>query len=114
MNSIWSERQRLDPNHGGKIERRVEMREERPAARLLPFQVPSKTPRIDRQKHEPGLAGEMSGEGVLELVGGGKMDEAVADIVGGAGEAPLAPGLGEGLLGQDFIDRLCHGSPPRD
>ena len=86
--AVRPERQRLDPQHRSKIERRVKMREQRAAARSLPFQVRPKPFRIDREQHKPGLAREMAGERALKLMGGGEMDEAVAEIVGGAGEAP--------------------------
>ena len=101
--------QRLGPQHRGKIERRVKMRKQRAAARRLPFQLGPETLRIDGEQHETGLAGEMLGQRAFELMGGGEMDEAVADIVGRAFETPFAPRPFVGGFGQDFIDGLGHG-----
>ena len=60
--AVGSEGERLGPQHGGKIERRIEMRERCAAARSLPFQVGAETLGIDGEQHEAVLPGEMRGE----------------------------------------------------
>jgi hypothetical protein len=107
--SVIPERQRLGPEHGGEIEWGIEMGEKGPTARGLPFEVMAKPVRIDSNEDETCLTLEVRRQRAGKLMVSGKMDEAVAEIVGGASETPLSLGLAEGGLGQDFIDGLCHG-----
>lgn len=110
MLTVRAKRERLDPKHGGKIERRVEMREQRAAARWLPFQGRPEPFGIERDKNKIAVPGEMRGERSRKLMADREVDEAVAGIVGRAMETSRSPGRFEGGLAQDFIDRLCHGS----
>src|SRR5437868_239250 len=70
----------LDPAHRVKRERAVEMGEQRAAARGLPFERRPERSRLDRDQEEVGLAGKMLGRGLNDLIGGGKMDVAVAAV----------------------------------
>jgi hypothetical protein len=98
MPAVGSESERFAPQHCGKIEWRIKMREQRTASRSLPFQGRPKPSRIERDDNQPLLPGEMRGERPRELMAGREMDEAVASIVGGAVEAPRDPRLFESRL----------------
>src|SRR5262245_34370751 len=108
MDAVSPKLERLGPEQSGKIERSVEMGEECAAARRLPFELRPKPRRIERKQHESVLLREILGQGSFELIGGRKMDEAVAAIVGRAGKMPAAHRLAEGGLGQDLVDGICH------
>ena len=108
VDAVVTKPKRRGPEHGGKIERRVEMRERRPAARALPFQGRPQTRRIDGDKHEPVFSGENLGQSAFELMRGGKVNKAVAEIVDGAREMSLAFSLAEGGRGQNLIDGIRH------
>jgi hypothetical protein len=112
MEAVISKRQCLGPQYCGKVERGIKMGKERAAARSLPFQVSAKPLGIDGNEDEILLPLEMRRQRAGKLVLGGKMDEAVAEIVGRPRKTPVSLGLLKGGLGQDFIDGLCHGFRP--
>jgi hypothetical protein len=99
-----TQRQRFDPPHGGERQHPVEVREQVAASRHLPFQRAVERLRIDRHHHQVGGAGEMPLRGLADLRRGREMDEAVADVDGGA--AKVAGALGRAPLGRpaDFVD----------
>ena len=84
------------------------MREQSAAARGLPPQVRPELVSIDGQEEKPAFPREMLGERAFELVGGGEMDEAVAEIVSGARVASDPARLGQGKPSQDFVDDCGH------
>ncbi len=103
--AIRPERQRFDAGDGGKLERAVEMRKQRAAARGLPSQRLAEPRGIDADQQQIALAGEMLGRRFGELRGGGEMNEAVAQVGRGAGKAAGAFGLAPERRGDNFVDR---------
>src|SRR5437762_2701667 len=69
------QRQRIDAVGGLHIQRRVEMREQRAAARRLPLQLVAERIGVNRDQHEIALAGKPFCRGLGSLLGGGEMDE---------------------------------------
>ena len=104
MNAVGAERQRLDPERSGRIERRVEMREQRPAARDLPFERGAERLRVDGDEQQVALPGKMLRRGFPDLLGGGEMDIAVGDVDRRAVEAPGLLGRAPQRLGADLVD----------
>ncbi|MPL84626.1 hypothetical protein SDC9_30591 [bioreactor metagenome] len=80
-----AERQGGVPGDIGKGERAIEMGEERVAARGLPSQRGAERLGGDRDKDEVAFGGEMLRGGLDDLGRGGKVDEAVGEVDGGAG-----------------------------
>src|SRR5579863_4012811 len=93
------------------------MREQVAAARLLPAQAVPEPRRLDRDEHQPGLAGAVPPGAFGDLRRGRKMQEAIAPVVGGAlvasGGNRRCPCLGRAHV----IDHLAHATtlphPPR-
>src|SRR5215831_4129226 len=78
--SVGGKRQRVDTDHGGDIERAVEMWKQRAAARGLPFERRAEALGVDVQQQEIALAGEMLRRGLGHLMRGREMNEAVFEI----------------------------------
>ena len=108
MDAVNTEAERLGPQHGAESERRVEMRKKIAAARGLPFQCRTQPLGIEREQHKPVPPREMLGQSAFELMRGGKVNKAVAEIVDGAREMSLAFSLAEGGRGQNLIDGIRH------
>ena len=64
MAAVGRERQRLDPEHGGEVERSVEMREEVAAARRLVAERRPEPRRVDRDEDQVACAGKMPRRGL--------------------------------------------------
>src|ERR1700710_1989298 len=84
------------------------MRKQFVVARGLPAQGIAERVGIDRNQKQAGLAEEMLLGGLGHLRGRGKMNEAVADVVGTAAVDALPFGLAPGRSRADFVDR-AHG-----
>lgn len=67
MGAVRSQRQRHGLGHGSESEIAIEVREQRAAARRLPFQIFTESFGIDIQKNEIALPGEMFGRGFNSL-----------------------------------------------
>ena len=86
MGAIGLERQRPDPFGSRRLEWRIEMRKKCSAARDFELQRRPELFRLDGDKHQIVLAGEMLGGGFHHLGCGREMDEAVGEVDGGASE----------------------------
>ena len=109
MPPVRAERERLGPAHRAQRQLAVEMREQRAAARRLPFERRPERVGRDRDEHQVALAGEVFCHGFRDLVGGGKMDVAVGEIDRGAGEFARAFSRLPRRNVADFVDRLRPG-----
>ena len=67
MAAVAPDPQRPRPEHGGKRQRSVEMREKVPAARRLPFQRVAEPSRVGRDEQQIVHAGKMSRGGLRDL-----------------------------------------------
>ena len=90
MPAVGAKRQRLDPPHSRHRQRAVEMRKQCAAARGLVAQRGAERIRVDRDEQEIVRPGKMPRGGFANLLGGGKMDEAVREIDRRAGEGARA------------------------
>ena len=111
MRAVGTKRQRFDAADGGKSELAVKMREQRAAARGLPFQLAAELGGIDAQQQEVALAGEMLGRGFGRLRRAGEMDEAVVPIDGRAAEHAACARLGATMPRADFVKLVQHARP---
>lgn len=109
MTAIGAERQRIDPPHGRHRQRAVEMREQVVVARALPFQRRPEDIGIDRQQQQIRLPGIMLRRRFGHLPRRREMDEAVAQVMGGAGEDAGRRGLRPFGRRQDAVDQSGHG-----
>ncbi len=96
---------------GAEIEFAIEVREQLVVARALPAQRIAKRVAIDLDQEQAGLAEEMLAGGPGHLRRRGKMDEAVAQVVGAAAIDALPFGLAPGGSGADFVD-FSHRAKP--
>src|SRR5258708_11730548 len=80
------------------------MRKQLVVARGLPAQRVPQRVGVDLDQEQPGLPKEMLPRRLGHLRGCGKMNEAVADIVGAAPVHALPLGLAPGRSGTDFVD----------
>ena len=87
-----------------EIEFAIEMREQLVIARALPAQRIAERIGIDLDQEQAGLAEEMLARGPGHLRRRGKMNEAVAQVVGAAAIDALPFGLPPGRSGADFVD----------
>src|ERR1700759_1858882 len=125
MAAIGAKGQGLDFRDGGQIERVIEMREQRAAARGLPFQACAERLGFEAHQQQVVLSGKMLRGCLLRLRGGGEMDIAVGEIDRRTAEDAGALGLTPEGRGDDLVDgghecprcyggRLIHGcTPPR-
>src|SRR5262249_49906596 len=104
MRAVGARRQGLYIRHPTEIELAIEMRKQLVVARALPAQRRSKRIDIDLDQEQTGLAGEEFSRGLRDLGCGGKMDIAVARVIGAATVDALPLGLAPGRSGADFVD----------
>src|SRR5262249_39374002 len=83
------------------------MREQLAVARRLPPERVAQRIRVHLDQEQSGLAKEILCRGTGNLRGGGKMNKAVARVIGAAAINALPLGLVPGGNGADFID-LSH------
>src|SRR5579883_3605896 len=93
MRAIGAKRQRPRENDRGKIEWRVEVREERAAARDLVTQILAELSRIDADEQEIVRARKIFGSRLADLAPRREMDEAVALVDGRARKGARLFGL---------------------
>jgi hypothetical protein len=84
VQTIIPQRQRINPQYSRGQKRAVKMGEKLAAARRFPFQGIATGPRFHGQQQQACLAGAMAGGTFRQLGCGGKMDEAIRLILGGA------------------------------
>ena len=113
MTAVVAKRHRLDPAHRGERQRRVEMREERAAARGLEAQRCSELCGIDRDQEEIVASGEVLRCRLGGLCGGREMDEAVAQIDSLAAINAGLIGRSPFLSSADLEDKLHRSSRSR-
>src|SRR5207247_7179941 len=82
----------------------IEVREQLAIARALPAQRIAERITIDLDQEQACLAKEMLAGGLSHLRRRGKMNEAVAQVVGAAAIHTLTLGLTPGGSGADFVD----------
>ena len=97
MRTVGARTEVEDFCHGAGVEFAVEMRKQLAAARAFPFQGRAQRLGIDRNQEQPRLPREMLGDGPRHLGRGGKMDEAVALVVGTAAKGALIEQLARAL-----------------
>ena len=110
MASVGSQRQIVDPAHSRQGERPVKVGKQRTAARGFPLQRRAEGFGVDGQQDQPILAGAVLGGRGLDLGGGGKVDETVGPVLGGARIAPAGLRFGPLVLAADMEDHfVLHG-----
>ncbi len=82
MAPVVTELKRLLPEAGVKVERSVEMREQRPSPRRLPLQALAQALAGKGDQHQILLPGKILGERAFKLIAGGQVDEAIASVGG--------------------------------
>src|SRR3989344_2504530 len=92
----------LQPDHRMHRQFGVDMREERAAARRFPADSVAEAGEVHLGDHQTGLAREIFGDRLFELLGGRQVDIAVGDIHRGAAEHAFAFEVGPLLGGQDL------------
>jgi hypothetical protein len=80
MAALRIKREWFDAQHRAELKGAVEVREQRAAARRLPFEVLAQHRGIDTHEQEIALSGEMLFRGLNRLRCGREMDEAVVAI----------------------------------
>ncbi len=108
VGAIGAERQGLFPEHGGKGQVGIKVREEIAAARGLEDELFAERISIDGDEEKIVLAGEMAGGGLLRLRRGGEMDVAVGKIDGGALENPGVLRILPQTCRNDLVDCFGH------
>lgn len=103
MDAIWPKRQRRFRHHSRKRQRRIKMGEEITAARGFKHELFAQRLRIDGNKQQIGLAGEMAGCGLAKLGSGREMHEAIGVIHRGTIENASLAGLVPQILRDDLI-----------
>jgi hypothetical protein len=91
-------------NHRAEIEFAIEMRKQFVVAGGFPAQRVAQRVGVDLDQEQSGLPEEMLPGRLRHLRRCGKMNEAVADIVGAAPIHALPFGLAPGRSGTDFVD----------
>ena len=97
------------PPHRAKRQRRVEVREQRPAAGGLPAQRVAERRRRHRDQQQVRLAGEVARRRLAHLLRGREVDEAVARVGRGAVEGPRRRSRLPGRPIDQLEHRVRHG-----
>jgi hypothetical protein len=118
MTAVPVERQLFHATHGGDGQRVVQVRKQLAVARDLPSQRRGEGIGIDIQEQQVALTRVMLRRGLGRLQGGREVDEAVADVMRGAGEGSSGSRGGPVGATDDAVDG-AHGmadttEPPTD
>ena len=107
--AVGTERQRLDLAHGRHRQRRVEMREQRAAARRLPAELPRRAPRHRRAtSSRPSWPAKCRAAVSRTWAARREMDVAVGEVDRRAVETAGCLGLAPQRFRADLVDEFRH------
>src|SRR5262245_4694751 len=108
MAAVFLQGERLDRDHVRKVERPVDMGEQRAPVRRPPAKLLSWPVGVDGKRYKVALPCEVFCQGPGDLMPCRQVDKTVAGVDGGTLEAPAFPRLSEGSLRADLVDRFSH------